>query len=48
MSRIGSGVIRVQPTNNVYTGLAFVSMVSTLVALVYVYLRLRELGAAPF
>ena len=47
MSRIGSGVITVRPTNNIYTALAFVSMVSMLVALVYVYLRLRELGAAP-
>ena len=48
MSRLGSGVIRVAPTNNVYTGLAFISMLATLVALVYAYLRLRELGATPF
>jgi hypothetical protein len=45
MSRLGSGPIFVRPTNNVYTGLAFVSMLATLVALVYVFLRLRELGA---
>jgi hypothetical protein len=48
MSRLGSGTILVRPTNNIYTGLAFISMLSTLVALVYTYLRLRELGATPF
>ena len=48
MSRIGSGPIMVRPTNNIYTGLAFISMLSTLVALVYAYLRLREMGATPF
>jgi hypothetical protein len=45
MSRLGSGTIFVKPTNNVYTGLAFISMVASLVTLVYVFLRLRELGA---
>jgi hypothetical protein len=45
MSRLGSGTIFVRPTNNVYTGLAFISMTATLVALVYVILRLHELGA---
>ncbi len=45
MSRLGSGTIYVKPINNVYTGLAFISMAATLVALVYVALRLHELGA---
>lgn len=45
MSRLGSGTIYVRPTNNVYTGLAFISMIAMLVALVYVFLRMRELGA---
>ena len=45
MSRLGSGPIFIRPTNNVYTGLAFISATATLVALVYVFLRLRELGA---
>ena len=32
------------PENNVYTGLAFVSMIVTLVALIYVVMRFLDLG----
>jgi hypothetical protein len=33
-----------RPTNNVYTGLAFISMAATLAALVYVLVRFSSLG----
>jgi hypothetical protein len=45
MSRVGSGVITVRPTNNIYTALAFVSFVSMLIALVYTLWRLHDMGA---
>jgi hypothetical protein len=45
MSRLNTpGVIRTQPTNNVYTGLAFISMASTLAALIFVVMRFVSLG----
>jgi hypothetical protein len=40
--------IFIKSTNNVYTALALISMLSVLVALVYAYMRLRDLGATPF
>ncbi|HUO09904.1 MAG TPA: hypothetical protein VM008_16490 [Phycisphaerae bacterium] len=48
MSRIGSGVITVRPTNDIYTALAFVSFASTLIALGYVCWHMHELGASFF
>ncbi|MGN6368430.1 MAG: hypothetical protein ACTHN5_09235 [Phycisphaerae bacterium] len=45
MSRVGSGVITVRPTNNIYTALAFVSFVSMLVALGFTVWRFYEMGA---
>ncbi len=49
MSRLGSsGPLFVKPTNNVYTALALISMLSMVTALVYAYMRLRDLGATPF
>jgi hypothetical protein len=45
MSRVGSGVITVRPTNNIYTALAFASFVAMFVALVYVILRFHDMGA---
>lgn len=45
MSRMNTpGVIYVRPTNNIYTGLAFISMLVTLVALGYVAWRFNLLG----
>ena len=44
MSRMNApGGISSKPVNNVYTGLAFVSMIATLGALVYVVMRMMEL-----
>ncbi len=44
MSRMdGPTRITVKPQPNVYTALAFVSMVGTLAALVYVFLQYRAL-----
>ncbi|HEX8324678.1 MAG TPA: hypothetical protein VF595_12290 [Tepidisphaeraceae bacterium] len=43
MSRISSGdVIRVAPTNNVYTGLAAAAFVATLVATVLFFLKASD------
>lgn len=45
MSRLGTpGAIYVRPTNNIYTGLAFIASLATLGALVYVALRFHDLG----
>jgi len=45
MSRMNSpGVMSTRPTNNVYTGLAFISMATTLAALVYVLIRFKDIG----
>ncbi len=45
MSRFGSsGVISTRPTNNVYTALAFISMVATFGALLYVLVRFSDHG----
>jgi hypothetical protein len=45
MSRLNQpGMLVVKPQNNVYTGLAFISMLVTAGALVYVVIRLKELG----
>lgn len=49
MTRIAGGdVIRVQPTNNVFTGLAAAGFVVTLVVLVLFYLKTQELGIPLF
>ena len=41
MSRLNSpGTIVVKPTNNVYTALAFISMIATLGALIFTAYRL--------
>ena len=45
MSRVGSGIITVRPTNDIYTALAFVAFVSMLVALGYTIWRFHEMGA---
>jgi hypothetical protein len=45
MSRIGGpGVVMSRATNNVYTGLAFISMFVTLLALIYVLVQFMSLG----
>ena len=44
MSRLNSPGYVGRPTSNVYTGLAFIAMVATLVALVYVVLRFMDMG----
>ncbi len=45
MSRLNApGSMTGRPLNNVYTGLAFISMAATLAALLYVVARLMELG----
>ena len=45
MSRMNvPGGISSRPTNNVYTGLAFLSMMVTLAALVVVLMRVMQLG----
>jgi hypothetical protein len=45
MSRLNSpGVISSRATNNVYTGLAFISMATTFAALVYVVIRFKDIG----
>ena len=45
MSRLNApGGISSRPTNNIYTGLAFVSMAVTLGALVYVIMRMMSLA----
>jgi hypothetical protein len=41
MSRLNSpGTVFVKPTNNIYTALAFISMIATLGALVFTLVRL--------
>ena len=45
IGRVGSGVITVRPTNNIYTALALASFVSMLVALGYTIWRFHEMGA---
>lgn len=45
MSRLNApGPMSSRPVNNVYTGLAFVSTVATIVALIYVAARFVALG----
>ena len=45
MSRLNApGGYSSRPINNVYTGMAFVSMVVTLGALIYVVMRMMALG----
>ncbi|MGC4032888.1 MAG: hypothetical protein QM754_14360 [Tepidisphaeraceae bacterium] len=45
MTRIAGGdVIRVQPTNNVYTGLAAAGFIVVLAVLVLFFLKAQELG----
>ena len=45
MSRLNApGSMSGRPTNNVYTGLAFISMAATLAALIYVVIRFMDLG----
>jgi hypothetical protein len=45
MSRLNTpGTVVVAPTNNVYTALAAISFLATLGALIYVFLRVKELG----
>jgi hypothetical protein len=45
MSRLNSPTtVRVPPTNNVYTAMAFVSMLATLGALIYVCCRMSQLN----
>jgi hypothetical protein len=45
MSRMNApGVSSSRPVVNVYTGLAFVSMVATLAAMIYMVIRFMELG----
>jgi hypothetical protein len=44
MSRIASGdVIRVAPTNNVYTGLAAAGFIATLAAAVLFFLKVQDI-----
>jgi hypothetical protein len=43
MSRLNNpGAIYVRPTTNVYTGLAFISMIATLGAVIFVLLRVMD------
>jgi len=45
MSRMNTpGTVVVAPSSNVYTALAAISFLSTAGALVYMFIRLRELG----
>ena len=45
MSRLNQpGMLVVKPQNNVYTGLALISMLATLGAVVYVVIRMKDLG----
>ena len=45
MSRLKQpGMLVVKPQNNIYTGLATLSLLSTIGALVYVIMRFKELG----
>ena len=45
MSRMNApGMMSSRPTTNVYTGLAFVSMLSTLVALVVMVIKFMDMG----
>ncbi|MCL2646505.1 MAG: hypothetical protein FWD61_05805 [Phycisphaerales bacterium] len=45
MSRMNTpGSVVVAPSNNVYTALAAISFLATAGALVYMFIRLRELG----
>ena len=45
MSRLNAPGVRTgAPENNVYTAMAFISMVVTLVALIYVVMRFLDLG----
>lgn len=49
MSRLAGGdVIRVAPTNNVYTGLAAAGFAVTLVAVILFYLKAGDIGVALF
>jgi hypothetical protein len=49
MSRLNApGGISSRPVNNVYTGMAFISMIVTLGALVYVFWRMLDLGIKLF
>ena len=48
MSRLNSPGIAGRATSNVYTGLAFIGAVSTLVALVYVLYRVMDMGIKLF
>ena len=45
MSRLNQpGMLVVKPQNNIYTGLAFIAMLASLGALVYVVIRMKDLG----
>ena len=44
MSRLNAPGMTGRPQNNVYTGLAFISMAATFAALVYVVMRFMSLG----
>lgn len=44
MSRMTTPGIAPRPTANVYTGLAFVSMTATLIALVYMVIKFMDMG----
>jgi hypothetical protein len=49
MSRLNvPGGISSRPQNNVYTGLAFISMVATLAALIFVFWRMLALDIKLF
>jgi hypothetical protein len=49
MSRMNMpGGISSRPQNNIYTGLAFLSMVATLATLVYVFVRMLQLHISLF
>jgi hypothetical protein len=44
MSRMNSPGMGGRPTPNVYTGLAFVSMLASLIALVYMVIKFMDMG----
>jgi hypothetical protein len=44
MSRMNSPGIPSRPTANVYTGLAFISFVATLIALIYMVIKFVDMG----
>jgi hypothetical protein len=44
MSRLNAPGIASRPVTNVYTGLAFISFVATLIALIYMVIRFVDMG----